>query len=51
MMLQFGGRNPGFGVNHVYPCIMCLDVCFLYYVCTILFHVWMFSVDPFIVMM
>ena len=35
MMLQFGGRNPGFGVNHVYPCIMCLDVCFLYYVCVL----------------
>ena len=52
MMLQFGGRNPGFGVNHVYPCIMCLDVCFLYYVCTILFHVPGCSrLIPFIVMM
>ena len=28
MMLHFGGGNPGFGVNHVYPCTMCLDVCY-----------------------
>ena len=31
MMLQFGGRNPGFGVNHVYMCTMCLDVYYLFY--------------------
>ena len=39
MMLQFGGRNPGFGVNHVYPCIMCLDVC---YQCTMCLDVYYF---------
>ena len=27
MMLQFGGRNPEFGVNHVYRC---LDVYYFY---------------------
>ena len=29
-MLQFGGRNPKFGVNHVFWCFMYLDV---YYFC------------------
>ena len=29
MMLQFGGRNPGFGVNHVYRCLDYLVLCVL----------------------
>ena len=29
MMLQFGGRNPRFGVNHVYRCLDYLVLCVL----------------------
>ena len=29
MMLQFGGRNPEFGVNHVYWCLDYLVLCVL----------------------
>ena len=32
MMQPFGGRNPEFGVNHVYLvfCLMCLNVSFVF---------------------
>ena len=46
MMLQFGGRNPEFGVNHVYRCLDVYYLVLCVLMCTI-FMSWMFLVELF----
>ena len=46
MMLQFGGRNPEFGVNHVYGCLDVYYFVLCVLMCTI-FMAWMSLVDLF----